>query len=149
MGTDGNHGDRDEIVHVRYVEGNMSDRMIFDRGTTSRMTRKADWVHNCKSCEISTTLADNSTVTTGRKGTRTGKCKSTKGVQKFHRSETRIAPDVVMSLLSVPSLVKKNNAVIFPPGAELRVDLDKNLEVIGTAAEDAYGLFYIQDTMRL
>lgn len=58
---------------------------------------------------------------------------------------TLVAPDVSLSLQSVPSLVHKGLAVLFVPERAFLINMNDGNKVLGTAYQDPDGRFYIGD----
>ena len=50
-----------------------------------------------------------------------------------------------MSLISIPSVVKKNIVQLFLPGIAILFDLEDEYLILGYASQDENGLFYIDD----
>lgn len=121
------------------------DKMLLDSGTTSHMTPKTDRVGQKAPCNTSIALGDDSTVRAFSKGTRNVKWQTDDGPVQVALSNTLVAEDLSLSLLSVPALVNKEIAVIFVPGQALLVDLQDDFRTIATAVQDQDGLFYIAD----
>ena len=88
---------------------------MLDSGITSHITAIAEKVHSKTGCNVSITLADDFTVDASKKGTRTVQWYSDSGPQRVHLSQTLVAPQMAMSLLSVPAFVRKNISVLFIP----------------------------------
>ena len=121
------------------------DRMMLDSGCTSHMTPKKDRVGKQEECAHTIHLADDSTVTAKEKGVRTVQWQTQDGLDDVHLSETLIVPNLAMSLLSVPALVRKNIGVAFLPGKAILIDLEDDYKILGQATQDKDGLFFIGD----
>ena len=121
------------------------DRLMLDSGTTSNMTAMAEKVHSKTGCNVSITLADNSALNASKKGTRTVQWYSDSGPQRVHLSQTLVTPEMAMSLLSVPALVRKNIGVLLIPQKALLIDLEEKFLILCQALQDTHGLFYISD----
>ena len=92
------------------------DRLMLDSGTTTHITPDVATIKDSISTNISIKLADDSNMQATAKGTRSLNWKTDEGDRVLHLSNTLVAPQAAMSLLSIPSLVKKNIAVLFLPG---------------------------------
>lgn len=121
------------------------DRMMLDSGTTSHLTSHADRVSNTRRVSVPITLADDSKINGTSRGTRQVSWKTEHGDVQISLSNTIVVPDLSMSLLSIPSLVNKNVAVLFMPGKAVLIDLEDNFSVLGYATQEDDGLFYIDD----
>ena len=73
------------------------------------------------------------------------KWKTEEGSCKIKLSNTMVVLDLAMSLLSIPSLVKKIIAVFFLPGKAILIDLEDEYSILGYATQDKDGLFYIDE----
>lgn len=60
-------------------------------------------------------------------------------------TDTLVAPDAAMSLLSVPALTKKDIAVLFLPDKAILFDIQDNNTVLGYAKRADDDLYYIND----
>ena len=85
-----------------------ADRLMLDSGCTSHMTPLKDRVDRQHKCDQKVSLADDSSVTAKVKGVCTVKWQTQDGIEEVRLSETLVVPDLAMSLLSVPALVRKN-----------------------------------------
>ena len=121
------------------------DRMMLDSGTTSHLTSYVDRVEQAKTANIPITLADDSKMTATARGIREVQWKTEEGDNRIRLSNTLVVPNLSMSLLSIPSLVNKNIAVLFLPGKAVLIDLEDNFAVLGYATQEEDGLFYIDD----
>lgn len=116
---------------------------MLDSGCTSHMTPHKNCVHKAEKCHHKVNLADDSCVSAKEKGVRTVKWQTSDGVYDVHLSKTLVVPDLTMSQLSVPALVRKNIRVIILPGKTMLIDLEDDFMVLGQAYQDRDGLFYI------
>lgn len=121
------------------------DKMMLDSGTTTHITSKIYKVTKTTSANIKIKLADDSSMMATAKGTREVNWKTEDGNRKVHLSNTLVAPHASMSLLSVPSLVAKNIAVLFVPGNAVFIDLEDDFSILGYATQEEDGLFYVED----
>ena len=121
------------------------DVMFVDSGTTSHITARTETVPSRSGCDMRVVLCDVSKVMATEKGDRRVQWAGEGGPHTIKLSETLIADDIAISLLSVPALVNKGIGVIFLPGKALFVDLKDNMEVLATAPQAEDGLFYISD----
>ena len=121
------------------------DVMLVDSGTTSHITARSETVSSRSGCDISIALGDDSKVKATEKGDRRVQWAGEDGPRTIRLSETLIADDIAISLLSVPALVNKGIGVIFLPGKAMFVDLQDNMKVLATASQAEDGLFYISD----
>lgn len=127
------------------LSGRNVDKMMLDSGTTPYLTPHADRVQCKMACDVPITLADESTVRATHKGIRKVDFPTGDGAQKLSLSDTLVVPDAVMSLVSVPSLVKKDIGVLFTPSRAVLFDLRDDMRTLGYATQDKDGLFYIAD----
>lgn len=130
---------------ARTTARNRSDKLMLDSGTTSHITPDVTTVKDSISTNISIKLADDSNMQATAKGTRSLNWKTHEGERVLHLSNTLVAPQAAMSLLSIPSLVNKNIAVLFLPGKALFIDLEDNNSILGYGTQDEDGLFYVED----
>lgn len=100
-----------------------TDQKMLVSESTFHMTPMEDRVGRKESCNHTINLADNSTVQTKEKGVRTVKWQDSDGLDDVHLTETLVAADLSMSLLSVPALVRKQIGVIFLSSKAVMVDL--------------------------
>ena len=121
------------------------DRLMLDSGTTTHITPDVATIKDSISTNISIKLADDSNMQATAKGTRSLNWKTDEGDRVLHLSNTLVAPQAAMSLLSIPSLVKKNIAVLFLPGKALFIDLEDDNSILGYGTQDDDGLFYVED----
>lgn len=70
------------------------------------------------------------------------------GLRAGSLSETMVMPSLVMSVLSVPVLINKKNAVLFIPDRTLLINLEDYYKMLGTVANDADYLFYVVDNQK-
>lgn len=126
-------------------KGQAPDRMLLDSGTTSHMTALSNKVHSKDACDVTIKLADDSTVKASSTGVRTVHWMTDTGKCKVKLSETLVAEDVAISLLSVPALARKNIATLFMPEKALLIDLEADCAILGQATKDKDGLYYIAD----
>ena len=123
-----------------------SDRILLDSGTTTHMTPHRHKVTEAISTQKPIKLADDSIIQAKLSGTREVNWMTSEGNQMVYLSNTLVAPDVSMSLLSIPALVNKNIAVLFMQKKALLIDLEDEFAILGTATQsDRDGLFYIED----
>lgn len=127
------------------LNGLPPDRMLLDSGTTSHMTPLSNRVHGTTDCDVSIRLADDSTVKASATGVRSVHWMSALGRSKVNLSDTLVAKDVALSLLSVPALARKNIATLFMPDKAFFIDLENKNSILGQAARGSDGLFYIED----
>ena len=80
-------------------------------------------------------------MTATAKGTREVNWKTEDGTVNINLSNNLVAPQASMSLLSIPSLVAKNIAVLFMPGKDVFIDLEANNSIIAYRKQDEDGIF--------
>lgn len=119
--------------------------MLPDSGTTSHITPYAERVSSRTESNVSITLADHSTVYTDETGVQNVNWFGQDGPVNVSLSESLIAHESAVSLLSVPAPVKKGINVLFMPKIKLLVDNEESHAVIGYARQNNDGLFYISD----
>ena len=122
-----------------------SSRMVLDSACTSHLTATSEKVRRSKSTNITIKLADDSSLKSTQKGTRTVRWKTGGGTQRVSLSDTLVVPGLSQDLLSIPSLVSKNIGVLFLPGKAVLVDLKDEYSILGYGSQDEDGLFYISD----
>lgn len=109
------------------------------------MTPCKSCVNKMQQCDQAIDLSDDSSVTAKQKGVQTVKSQPPDGVKDVHLSETLFVPDLAMSLLSVPALVRKKIGVMFLPGKAVFIGLEDDFCILAEAFQDKDGLFYIPD----
>ena len=122
-----------------------SDSMMIDSGTSSHITPFEHKVSNLEECDVTITLGDDSTVPSVTQGTRRVQWQGEDGPVNVNLSNTLVAPDVSLSLLSVPALVEKGLAVLFVPTRAFIININDGNTIIGTASQGTDKLFYISD----
>ena len=119
--------------------------MLLDSGTTSHMTPYVHLVKNKEYCNVSISLADDSTISADAIGVRPVTWQGDNGPIEVTLSDTLVTPDAAVSLLSVPALVNKGIAVLFMPGKAVLIDTNNNMNVLGYSKQSPDGLFYSED----
>ena len=137
--------ERSALAHTKKIKYPTVDKMMLDSGTTSHLTSNPGKVTNTQIANISIKLADDSTMNGTARGTREVRWVTENGTSKVSLSNTIVVPNAAMSLLSVPSLVNKNIAVMFLPGKAILIDLEDNYSILGYAEQEEDGLFYMDD----
>ena len=117
--------------------------MMLDSGTTTHMTNDVETLQNTALCEVPISLGDDSKIVANYRGSRVVTWQSQDGVTEVRLSGTLAAPDLAMSLLSIPALTEKGFCVLFLPQNAIIMDIEDNLRIVGTAFKDSDGLFYI------
>ena len=122
-----------------------ADRMMLDSGTTSHLTPLANRVQSKTVCNIPISLADDPTVHSSHKGIRKVTIATDGSPRKASLSDTVVVLNAGMSLLPVPSLVRKDIGVLFMPKKAVLFDLLDDMSILVYAEQDQEGLFYISD----
>lgn len=110
------------------------ERLILDSETVSHWTPNEDRLHSVTECSVEIHLEDNSTVSAKEQGASPVSWLTDQGYKKVNLSETIIAPNLSKSLLSVPTLSRKNRAVLFMPKVATLFDLKDNYAVLVSAS---------------
>lgn len=119
--------------------------IMLDSGTTAHMTPYAGTVQNKCGCNVDIALGDDSIISAKMKGVRKVRWQGADGPVTVSLTDTLIAPDATLSLLSVPALTKKDIAVLFLPGKAILFDIKDNNSVLGYAKQGSNDLYYIDD----
>ena len=102
-----------------------------------------------RSSSLEIKLADDSTISFNMEGKRKVSWMTSEGKREVNLSNTLVAPDISMSLLSIPALVDKNIAVFFMPKKALLIYLEDNNSILGIATQSLRdGLFYIEENQQ-
>lgn len=120
----------------------MTDLMMLDSGTKSRMSPYIARVNDHTPCNISIALGHDSTVVADKKRIRRVNWYGQDGPGEVLLSETLVAPGSATSLLSVLALLNK---VLFMPKMALLLDTENKHSVIGYAEEKEDVLHYITE----
>lgn len=107
------------------------DMILLDSGDTSHMTLLSDPFHSKSFCSVSIKFADDSTVKSVSTGVRDVQWMSTSGRCTVHLSETLVTEVVVLSLISIPALARKNITTLFMPNESFVINLEGNNKVLG------------------
>lgn len=89
------------------------DWVLLDSDTTSHSTLVSKKVRCTSPCDVTTSLADDSSGSATVKGTRTVKWFGDESSMRVPLSETLVVSDMAPILLSVPTLTKENISVVF------------------------------------
>ena len=90
-----------------------ADKMLLDSGTTSHMTPYVHLVKNKEYCNVSISLADDSTISADEIGVRPVMWKGENGPIEVTLSDTLVTPDAAVILLYLLVIVNKGIAVLF------------------------------------
>lgn len=118
---------------------------MLNSGTTAHMTPHENTVHHQYSCDFIIAISDDSIITAKTKGVRKVRWKGADGPVTVSLTDTLVAPDAVMSLLSVPALAKKEIAVLFLLDKAILFDLKDNNTILGYVKPADDDLYYIKD----
>lgn len=119
--------------------------LMLDSGTTAHMTPHSSTVQDQYSCDVNIPLGDDSIISAKSKGVRKVRWQGADGPVTVSLTDTLVAPDAAMSLLSVPALAKKEIAVLFLPDKAILFDLKDNNTVLGYAKRANDDIYYIND----
>lgn len=110
------HGKNDEqktrvaaarVISFKTIESHPDSRIMFQSGTTSKVTPFPQNIEEEESCNVQILLGDELAVPSKVTGTRKVSLASESGVTKASLSNTIAAQNLAMSLLSVPALTAK------------------------------------------
>lgn len=135
------------IARVSVCAPTSSDVLMLESGTAARMTPDVLSFQSKITCNMPIALGDNHRIKAEFSGGRVVTLHHDGHETTVRLTQTLVARDPAMSLLSVPALAAKDIATIFMPNGAHILDLKSNLRALGVASRHNEGLYYMDDNL--